>query len=72
MPGTTPTPTPAQQQVLDRIHAQRERLVKRLHRRAGRIALLAENPAYPPLEVREGMELLIWGVVTGRFARVPA
>ena len=37
-----------------------------------RIALLAENPAYPPLEVREGMELLIWGVVTGRFARVPA
>ena len=29
MPGTTPTPTPAQQQVLDRIHAQRERLVKR-------------------------------------------
>ena len=33
MPGTpstpTSTPTPAQQQVLDRIHAQRERLVKR-------------------------------------------
>lgn len=49
-----------------------ERLVKRLHHRAGRVALLAENPAYPPLEVREGMELLIWGVVTGRFARVPA
>ncbi|WP_417067078.1 LexA family protein [Niveibacterium terrae] len=49
-----------------------ERLVKRLHHRDGRVALLAENPAYPPLEVREGMELLIWGVVTGRFARVPA
>lgn len=49
-----------------------ERLVKRLHHRDGRVALLAENPAYPPLEVCEGMELLIWGVVTGRFARVPA
>ena len=29
MPGTTPAPTPQQQQVLDRIHAQRERMVKR-------------------------------------------
>lgn len=44
-----------------------ERLVKRLYQRGGRVALLAENPNYPPLEIRDGMELLIWGVVTGKF-----
>jgi DNA polymerase V len=44
-----------------------QRLVKRLYRRAGRVALLAENPVYPPLEIRDGMELVIWGVVTGKF-----
>lgn len=44
-----------------------QRLVKRLYQRAGRVALLAENPAYPVLEIRDGMELLIWGVVTGKF-----
>ena len=49
-----------------------QRLVKRLYQRAGRVALLAENPAYRPLEIREGMELLIWGVVTGKFKRFGA
>ena len=49
-----------------------QRLVKRLYRRAGRVALMAENPAYPPLDIREGMELLIWGVVTGKFKRFGA
>ena len=49
-----------------------QRLVKRLYQRAGRVALLAENPAYPPLEIRDGMELLIWGVVTGKFKRFGA
>lgn len=44
-----------------------QRLVKRLYRRAGRVALLAENSRYAPLEIQEGMELLIWGVVTGKF-----
>lgn len=44
-----------------------ERLVKRLYHRGGRIALLAENPAYPPSEIREGDELVVWGVVTGKF-----
>lgn len=48
------------------------RLVKRLYRRAGRVALLAENSLYPPLEINEGMELLIWGVVTGKFKRFSA
>ena len=49
-----------------------ERLVKRLHCRAGRLALLAENPAYPVLELAEGCELEIWGVVIGKFKRLPA
>ena len=49
-----------------------QRLVKRLHHRAGRVALMAENPSYPPLEIREGMELLIWGVVIGKFKRFGA
>ncbi len=46
-----------------------ERLVKRLHCRAGRVVLMPENPRYPPLEIREGMEFSIWGVVTGKFKR---
>ena len=48
------------------------RLVKRLYRRNGRVALLAENPLYPPLEIREDQELLIWGVVIGKFKRFSA
>ena len=47
-----------------------ERLVKRLHNRYGRVALVAENPAYPPLEIRGEMELVIWGVVVGKFKRL--
>lgn len=47
-----------------------ERLVKRLYKRAGRVALIAENPAYPPLEIREGMDLDVWGVVIGKFKRL--
>ena len=49
-----------------------ERLVKRLYKRAGRVALLAENPDYPALELSGDLELLIWGVVVGKFQRVPA
>lgn len=37
--------------------------VKRLYRQAGVIRLMAENPAFPPLEIRNGDELIIWGVV---------
>jgi DNA polymerase V len=47
-----------------------ERLVKRLYAHAGRVALIAENPNYPPIEVREEMELVIWGVVVGKFKRL--
>jgi DNA polymerase V len=38
--------------------------VKRLYRRSGRVQLVAENPHYPPIVIKEGEELLIWGVVT--------
>ena len=48
-----------------------ERLVKRLWTRDGRCALVAENPAYPPLEIREGSELVVWGVAVGKFRRLP-
>lgn len=47
-----------------------ERLVKRLYNRAGRTALVAENPGYPTLEIQDGMELVVWGVVTGKFKRL--
>jgi DNA polymerase V len=49
-----------------------ERLVKRLYRRAGRVALVAENPLYPALEIQDGMELEVWGVVVGKFKRFAA
>lgn len=38
--------------------------VKRLYRRGKVVRLLAENPAYPPIDFVEGQELRIWGVVT--------
>lgn len=38
-----------------------QRLVKRLYQCGGRVALLAENPAYPPLEIREGMDFTVLG-----------
>ncbi len=38
--------------------------VKRLHRRGGVVKLVAENPIYPPIAVKDGEELTIWGVVT--------
>jgi len=40
-----------------------ELTVKRLHLEDGRVALVAENPAYPPLVLSEGQTLHIWGVV---------
>ena len=49
-----------------------ERLVKRLFRRAGRVALVAENPDYPTLDIQEGQELEVWGVVIGKFKRFGA
>ena len=34
-------------------------------------ALLAEHPDYPPLEIDEALELVVWGVVVGKFKRLP-
>ena len=47
-----------------------ERLVKRLYHRNSRVALVAENPAYPALHIQGEMELMIWGVVIGKFKRI--
>ena len=38
--------------------------------RNGRVALVAENPAYPAIDIRGDMELVIWGVVIGKFKRM--
>jgi DNA polymerase V len=38
--------------------------VKRLQRRTGRWILAAENPAYADIVLNEGLELVVWGVVT--------
>lgn len=40
-----------------------ELTVKRLRSEGGRIWLMPENPAFQPLEIREGVDLVIWGVV---------
>lgn len=47
-----------------------ERLVKRLFCSGDKVALIAENPKYPPLVIREGADLEVWGVVVGRFKRM--
>lgn len=41
-----------------------ELTVKRLHRQNGVVSLMAENPDYPPIILKDGEECLIWGVVT--------
>lgn len=41
-----------------------EFLVKQLYKRSGTIKLLSENKAYAPIELIDGQELVIWGVVT--------
>ena len=38
--------------------------VKRLWRHGGRVRLVAENPDFPPIELNDGQEMAIWGVVT--------
>ncbi len=44
--------------------------VKRLYRRAQVIRLLAENPGFAPIELKDGQELRIWGVVTFNLHRL--
>jgi DNA polymerase V len=38
--------------------------VKRLRKKGGKILLAPENPAYPMIEVKEGTDFQVWGVVT--------
>ena len=38
--------------------------LKRYHRRGKRVWLHAENPAYPDIEIGEGMSFEVWGVVS--------
>jgi DNA polymerase V len=41
-----------------------ELTVKRLHVKGKQVALRPENPEYPIIEIGEGIDFLIWGVVT--------
>ena len=38
--------------------------VKRLQKISGKILLISENKAFKPIEIIEGNELIIWGIVT--------
>lgn len=38
--------------------------IKRLYKRGKVIRLIAENPEFAPIDMKEGQELRIWGVVT--------
>jgi DNA polymerase V len=46
-----------------------ELTVKRLKREKGKIFLLAENPDYEPIEIKEDTQFEIWGVVTSIIHR---
>ena len=43
--------------------------VKRFRRNGSMIELLPENPAFPKIRLAEGVELEIWGVVTGAIRK---
>ncbi len=47
-----------------------ELTVKRLWRRGDRVRLLAENPAFAPIDLKDGQELAVWGVVTSIVRRM--
>ena len=38
--------------------------VKRLHKYKGKVSLKAENSEFEDIEIQEGSELIIWGIVT--------
>ncbi|MCL2161733.1 MAG: translesion error-prone DNA polymerase V autoproteolytic subunit [Betaproteobacteria bacterium] len=44
--------------------------IKRLYRKDRRIELHAENPDFSPIVFHEGMELVVWGVVTSVVRRI--
>lgn len=41
--------------------------IKRLSQKKGRISLVPANPTFPCIELKEGQELVVWGVVTWTF-----
>jgi DNA polymerase V len=43
--------------------------LKRIRKRAGRVFLLAENKAFPQIELTQESDCEVWGVVTGSFRR---
>lgn len=43
--------------------------IKTLGKIAGRPALLPANPEFKPIEIKEGIQFEVWGVVTGSFRR---
>lgn len=48
-----------------------ERLVKKYHVTSeGKTFLVAGHPDYKPLEIKEGTDFEIWGVVVGKFGKV--
>ena len=47
-----------------------ELTVKRLSLKNGTVALVAENPDFPPIKLKEGQEITIWGVVTNVIHKV--
>lgn len=44
--------------------------VKYLHRRAGRMKLVAANPAFPAIEPKEGQTVYVVGVVTATIKQL--
>lgn len=38
--------------------------VKRLHQKNGQVLLMPENPNFQPLEIKDGSDIYLWGVVT--------
>lgn len=47
-----------------------ELTVKRLWQRGASVRLLPENPAFAAIELHDGQELTVWGVVTGVVRRL--
>ncbi|GAO36709.1 DNA polymerase V [Sulfuricella sp. T08] len=41
-----------------------ELTVKRFYQRGGAVKLVAESPEFPDIELKDGQEMVIWGVVT--------
>jgi len=37
--------------------------VKRISKRGDRLSLMSENPKYSPIEIKDGMDFEVWGVV---------